>query len=260
MKRSLDMQKKTCSVCLLILLALFSSLFGCASKSGQFSRDFFTMDTVINITLFSDSAEQAKAALDAAEKEFFRVAALSDRFSKESDLTKINQNAGIAPVKVSDDVFQMVSDSLLWAGRTGGAFDIAIGPLMDLWDFEKENNSPPDTERVSDARAKCGYQNVIINADDKTVFLKNTGMVLDLGGVAKGYATDCAVSVLRQTGVKKRDYQRGRKRLYARRKSGRRAVLRRHPKPERHAGHFGSAAAFKQGGGVLWRLPAILYL
>ncbi|MCX7614536.1 MAG: FAD:protein FMN transferase [Clostridiales bacterium] len=188
--------------CLIVLASLFTLLFGCSSKNETYSRDFFTMDTVINITVYSNSEGEAKAALDAAEKEFFRISALSDRFSDKSDLSKVNKNAGKQAIKVSDDVFRMIDDSISWAKRTNGAFDIAVGPLMDLWGIEKGINIPPEKDKINEALKICGYQNVVINKKEKTVFLKQKDMILDLGGIAKGYATDCAATVLKKMGVK----------------------------------------------------------
>ncbi len=191
--------KRTSAI--LILTSLCVLLFACAPKTKPYTREFFTMDTVISLTVYSDRESEAKAAMDEAEKEFFRINALCDRFSAESDLGKINKNAGVQPVKVSDDVFLMITHALDWAERTGGAFDIAVGPLMDLWNFGKENNSPPDDEKINGARANCSYKNVMVDSGDKTVFLTQKGMILDLGGIAKGYATDRAASLLHEAGV-----------------------------------------------------------
>ncbi|MDP4108828.1 MAG: FAD:protein FMN transferase [Bacillota bacterium] len=186
----------------LLLLPMFLTLSACAPVNKAYNRQFFTMDTVIDLSVYSDSKSGVKTALDAAEKEFFRIAALCDRFSAGSEVSKINKNAGKEPVKVSDDVFLMISDSLSWANRTGGAFDITVGPLMDLWDFGKEKNSPPSEAEIKKALIKCGYGKVILNKNNKTVFLTQPGMALDLGGIAKGYATDRAASVLRKSGIR----------------------------------------------------------
>jgi len=167
------------------------------------------MDTLIQITVYSDDGQRGKEALDKAFAEFERISNLTDRFSKEgkntalsSDVIRINENAGIKPVQVSADTLKIIQRSLYYAQLSGGSFDITIGPIMDLWGFGKNEQHVPSDEQIKETLALVDYRKVIVDQDNGTVYLQKPGMSLDFGGVAKGYATEAAAKVLRESGIK----------------------------------------------------------
>jgi len=186
-----------------LLLSLFVfALVGCG-KTNQvaYKWDFFAMDTYITCQVLTEDEALAKAGLDGVEKAFLEIDRLTNRFDQKSDVSAVNKNAGIAPVKVSQDVFIIVQTAIEWSDKTDGAFNILIGSAMDLWGFGTEKPMVPAKEELAQALAETDYHKIVLNAEQSTLFLPDKGMVMDLGGVAKGYATDKAVAALKKLGI-----------------------------------------------------------
>lgn len=194
-------------ICLLVLLICW----GCGQKSTQlqaFKGERFIMDTLVEITVVCEDEQKGKAALEKAFSAFEKINDLTDRFPKYgqkvsavSDVIRINENAGSKPVVVSADTINIIQRSQYYAELSGGAFDITIGPVMDMWGFGKSGQQAPTDEEIKKALSLVDYRKVVLESTSSTGFLSNTGMSLDLGGVAKGYATDMAVKALRELGV-----------------------------------------------------------
>lgn len=160
------------------------------------------MDTYINCQVISADEAMAEAALDRVEATFIEIDRLTNRFQAESDIAAVNRNAGTAPVVVKDDVYRIVATALNWSEQTGGAFNILIGAAMDLWGFGSKQPRVPETGELAAILPLTDYHQVQMDDAKSTVFLPRQGMVIDLGGIAKGYATDKAVSVLRELGIR----------------------------------------------------------
>ncbi|MDD3653360.1 MAG: FAD:protein FMN transferase [Desulfotomaculaceae bacterium] len=175
----------------------------------EYTDERFQMDTLIQVTVFSDNEKTGREALGKAFHEFARINDLTDRFPKNrnnnavhSDVIRINENAGIKPVQVSTDTLNIVQRSLYYAELSGGAFDITIGPVMDLWGFGKEEQWVPSDEQINKALSLVDYRKIIVDPSGGTIYLQEPGMSLDLGGVAKGYATEEVGKILRELGIK----------------------------------------------------------
>ncbi|MCL1874056.1 MAG: FAD:protein FMN transferase [Clostridiales bacterium] len=188
----------------LILLLLISLLPACGSPKFYQSQ-FFAMDTLVEISLYAESPSRAQAAFAAAEAEFRRINDLCDRFAEKnlpdpakSDVWRINQAGGQA-VPVSPDTLAMVEGALEIGLESGGAFDITVGKLMDLWDFGGSPHKPGEAE-LAKALESVDYSLVRLDKQAGVVTVPD-GMVLDLGGVAKGYATEQAGAMLREQGI-----------------------------------------------------------
>lgn len=196
---------------LLIILVVIAAA-GCdAQPSGRqkISKDFFYMDTLINITVYSSDQVKGQEAVEKAAGEFQRINNLVGRFSgknlpdpQSSDVYRVNEKAGIEPVQVSNDTLAMVERAKYFTELSGGAFNFAIGPVMDLWCFGGEKCRVPTAAELKKTLALTNYREVVIDKIAKTIFLPKKGMIMDLGGVAKGYATDLAVKSLRSAGIK----------------------------------------------------------
>jgi Membrane-associated lipoprotein involved in thiamine biosynthesis len=194
-----------------IILGFLFVCAGCADKSvrvQEFSRENIVMDTLIKITVYAADPQLGEKALNEAFAEFSRINSLADRFSEKSlpdsetsDVYQINQNAQVKPVKVSDDILAMLDRSNYFANLSEGAFDVTIGPIMDLWGFKQTEHHLPSEKEIAEKLALVGYQRIVVDKEQKTVFLPEKGMELDLGGIAKGYATDMAVQRLRELGI-----------------------------------------------------------
>lgn len=182
----------------LLLLAVLSS----CTPGGErlFKKSRLSMDTIVTITVASSSETAAEAAIEKAFTETERLAALLSYFSENSEVTAINRSAGVRPVVVSRETFDLVEKALYVSEKTGGAFDITVGPLMDIWNFH-DGVLPPDSA-VQAKRMLAGYRDIKLDSVRKSVFLMRKGMKIDLGGIAKGYIADKVVEVLKKTGIK----------------------------------------------------------
>lgn len=179
---------------------LLSFMTGCISRAdGQHNKSFFAMDTIITFKVFGDRS--AKKAMDRA---IDRIKEIEDHMSpsrKDSDVSKINQAAGVEPVRVKDDTFYVIKKALDYGRLSHGLLDITIRPIVELWDITSDQAKVPSKEEVEEKLALVDYKKVILDEDKKTVFLENKDMGIDLGAIAKGYAADEAVRILREAGV-----------------------------------------------------------
>jgi thiamine biosynthesis lipoprotein len=120
-----------------------------------------------------------------------------------SELGEINQNAGKQAVPVSAELVALLQRALYFAEITDGAFNPAIGPLVKLWGVGTENAQVPTEDAIRASLPLTDYRDIEIDTDRQTVYLKHEGMSLDLGGIAKGYAADEAVKILKAAGIKR---------------------------------------------------------
>lgn len=157
------------------------------------------MGTTFRIVLYAADAATAKKAADAA---FARVAEIDNCMSdyKQTSelmlLCKAFATEVGEPRKVSDDLFFVLSKAEELSKRSDGAFDVTVGPVVQLWRHARRTQELPDPKEFAAARAKVGYQKVKLDAAKKTVQLTTPGMQLDLGGIAKGFAADEALKLL----------------------------------------------------------------
>lgn len=194
------LMKKIIIPFLLIVLFLIG---GCQKTTiDTYNQDFFAMDTYITVQIVTDDIKLAEAGFRAVEKAFLSIDHLTNRFQSDSEVTAVNEQAGIGPVQVSKDVFALVETSLEWSDKTEGVFNILVGSVMDLWGFGTENSRIPAEAELAAALDLMDLRAIILDDEKSTIYLPEKGMVLDLGGVAKGYATDKAVEVLNELGIK----------------------------------------------------------
>jgi len=140
------------------------------------------------------------------EKAFDRIEDIENKMSthiETSDVYLINQNAGIAPVVVSQDTFTVIQKALAVAELSDGAFDITVGPLVDAWGIGSDQARVPSQTEIDSLLPLIDYTQVILNEEDLSVYLPYEGMGIDLGGIAKGYAADEVAQILKDEGVKK---------------------------------------------------------
>jgi thiamine biosynthesis lipoprotein len=150
---------------------------------------------------FAQSQEHAEEACRAA---FKRVAELDDMMTDwrpQSELMRLCAKAGGPPVPVSEELFLVLQHAQEIARKSNGAFDVTIGPLIQLWREARKAKTLPTQERLAEAHARVGHQKMKLDAANRTVQLMVRGMKLDLGGIAKGYAADEAIRVLGEHGV-----------------------------------------------------------
>jgi thiamine biosynthesis lipoprotein ApbE len=118
-------------------------------------------------------------------------------YKPESPLSRINREAGLHPVSVDPELFTFIKRSLQYSQESNGAFDITVGPLMKAWGFFRGEGQLPSEGQLAAVRQRVGARHVILNENDRTIRFDVDGVQLDLGGIAKGYAVDRAVEILR---------------------------------------------------------------
>ena len=188
------------AACFLFLLA-YSYSFTQAEPLSRFEFSQPHMGTEFRLVLYARNAQSAAQASDAA---FKRISELDNRLSdyrETSELMSLCRQAGNGPVKVSDDLWRVLLEAQKYAERTGGAFDVTAGPLVRLWRRARRRGELPDPARLAQARELVGFDKLHVDERTQSVRLAKSGMLLDLGGIAKGYAADCALAVLKRHGI-----------------------------------------------------------
>lgn len=181
-------------------------LLGCATSRRETPLARFEfqqphMATLFTITLYAADETTAKRAATAA---FARVAHLNQMmtdYDPESELMRLSRSPVGVPVRVSDELFEILAESQRIAKFSGGAFDPTIGPVVRLWRRARRIEALPTPEQLAAARTGVGWEKLQLDARGKTVTLLAPNMQLDLGGIAKGYAADQALKTLRAHGI-----------------------------------------------------------
>jgi len=122
-------------------------------------------------------------------------------YKDDSEISQVNRDGFKRAVKVSEPTYEVLQKAVEFSKLTGGAFDITVGPLVDLWRSAEEANSVPTDAELAEARSRVGYDKLILDGNEMTVRFAVEGMRLDLGGIAKGYAIDRAVEAMRKEGA-----------------------------------------------------------
>lgn len=157
------------------------------------------MGTDIGILISAEDTRLARTAIQAGFAEIQRIDNLLTDW-RDSEFESINQNAGLTPTVVSTETFNLIRQAVRISKLSQGAFDISYAGVGALWDFKHPAPSIPNNEVISKALANVGYQKIVLNEIEQTVFLPHVGMRIGLGGIAKGYAVDRAVAVIKNMG------------------------------------------------------------
>jgi thiamine biosynthesis lipoprotein len=182
------------------------------SEAVSGNSELFYLDTYIEMTVYASNKQDCDAALSAAEAVFRRVHDLTSRFDDGSDVHRINTPPGAErPVKVNAETFAIIKAAIEYCEQSGGAFDIGIGAASELWEFKKSAESgepdvqddakPPDRALLSRAVSIGGYKKIVLREEDLAVDAP-PGLIIDLGGIAKGYAVHTAAETLKAHGIK----------------------------------------------------------
>ncbi|MDQ6707151.1 MAG: FAD:protein FMN transferase [Acidobacteriota bacterium] len=160
------------------------------------------MGTLIRIKLYAEDEKRASAAFSVAFERIRQLdEALSD-YKADSELNRMCETAAGGPVAISGDLFQVLAASQRLAKYSDGAFDVTLGPVIRLWREARKRREVPNAEDLREAGSRCGFRKLHLNARDRTVLLTASGMQLDLGGIAKGYAADQALKCLQSLGIR----------------------------------------------------------
>lgn len=159
------------------------------------------MGSRFDITVVSKDSIQANIAIKLAIAEISRIEKLISSWDSNSQTSKIIKNAGENPVKVDKELFDLIERSVAISNLTDGAFDISYASMDKIWKFDGSMKQMPSEEEIKDAVSKVGYQNIVLDKINQTVFLKLKGMKIGFGAIGKGYAADKAKDLLISKGV-----------------------------------------------------------
>jgi thiamine biosynthesis lipoprotein len=169
---------------------------------GVFKKELILMGNQFEITVVASNAEWAHERIDEAVNEIRRIENLLSTYKEDSETNLINDNAGIQPVKVSDEVYNLIERSIRISSITQGSFDISYGSIdKRLWNFDKTMTSLPGRSIAKKMVRLINYKNIVLDQINKTVFLKEKGMRIGFGGIGKGYAAEMAKAIMKKNGV-----------------------------------------------------------
>lgn len=172
-----------------------------ALQSSRFEFQQPQMGTTARVVLYANDEASARTLANLAFRRIAEIDARLSDYRQDSELMRLCARAGGPARRVSGDLFRVLAAAGRMAQRTGGAFDVTVGPVSRLWRRARATGEPPPAPALAQAKALVDYRNVELSATRRTVRLKRRGMILDLGGIGKGYAADQALALLRRHGA-----------------------------------------------------------
>lgn len=187
-----------------ILIGVTITAIPRAAAMERFEYTQTEMAVPFKIVLYTSDATTASEAAKAAFDRIHALNGVLSDYDPQSELRRLcDTSAEGNPVRVSDDLWRVLTRSQEIAERSKGAFDVTVGPIVRLWRSARHTKELPSARSLNRARAKVGYRLMRLHENDKTVELLRPKMRLDLGGIAKGYAVDEAMKVLRKRGIER---------------------------------------------------------
>ena len=187
---------------LIVMTGTFSGLSP-GTRLTRFEFSQIQMGTKFTIILYAPDSRTASIAADAAFKRVEELDGIMSDYRPTSELMKLCNEPRGQWVKVSSHLFFVLSQSQELARQTGGAFDVTVGPLVRLWRRARRTAQMPDALSLARAIDLVGHNKLELNRKTHSVRLRKAGMLLDLGGIAKGYAADQAMAVLKRNGIRR---------------------------------------------------------
>lgn len=160
------------------------------------------MGTDFEISVVAPTEEIGYINIDEAVSEIKRIEAMISSWNENSETSEINRNAGIAPVEVSKELFQLIERAKKISEITDGAFDISYASMDNIWKYNGTMNRMPTKIEIRTSVEKIGYGKILLDVDQQTVFLSEEGMRIGFGAIGKGYAADMAKELLMSKGVR----------------------------------------------------------
>ncbi len=159
------------------------------------------MGTFARIIAVAADSDTAGRCIESAFAEIKRIDKLMSDHKSDSEISELNRDGFKRAVTVSKPTYEVLQRSIEFSKPSGGAFDVTVGPLVDLWHSAGEVNSLPTDEELRQARSKVGYDKLILDANEESIRFAVDGMRVDLGGIAKGYALDKAIETIKKGGA-----------------------------------------------------------
>jgi thiamine biosynthesis lipoprotein len=173
------------------------------------------MGTVFTVAVYGRDRTFLAEVVEEVFEEVDRLDEQMSNYKPESELSAINREAASHPVVVEPGLFHLLEISVHRSEETDGAFDITVGPLMKSWGFFRGRARLPTPAEISQVLKRVGYQHLKLDAERRTIRFDEAGVEIDLGGIAKGYAVDRAVQILRSNGITSALVSSGTSSIYA---------------------------------------------
>lgn len=187
------------ALCFFFITLMLSS---CNSAPAEYSRTSFAFDTYVTFRIFKTNGSSSPDAIcDSAISMLNDLEEKISAVKENSEISKLNKLAASSPVKVDEQIFWLIRNSVDLSILTNGAFDITLGKISELWGFHTDDPQKPDFNKISALAAKDNYKNIEFDDDNHTIAFKNDSFKLDLGAVGKGYALDMLNELLKESGV-----------------------------------------------------------
>ena len=172
----------------LILIFILTSVFAFGQVTHK--RKLYMLGSPFEMTVVAKDTVQANIYIDMAVAEVKRIENLISDWIPTTQISQVSKNAGIQPVKVDKEVYDLVQRALKISQLTSGAFDISYASMDKIWKFDGSMKAMPTPEAIKQSVARIGYQKIVLDAKAQTIYLKEKGMKLGLGGIGQGYIAD----------------------------------------------------------------------
>lgn len=189
------------ALCFVTIGLLLVTASGARRELIRYEDSRVSMACVYNIVAYGADEQSLRQIVNEAFDEVDRIDCLMSHYKPDSPLSRLNREAAQKAVQVTPELFNFIAECLRYSRASAGAFDITVGPLMKAWGFFRGEGRMPSAEELATARRAIGYQHLVLNAAERTIRFDQAGVALDLGGIAKGYAIDRVVALLKQRDV-----------------------------------------------------------
>ena len=190
------------------MILIFGSVTGVTSLSAQdptkeYTKTSLKMGSHFEVIAVDSDSIRALQAIELAYQEIDRIEKLISSWQATSQTTRINKAAGISPVVVDQELYNLIYRCLKISRLTQGAYDISFAGMGDIWEFNgQELEELPDSAQVAVASGLVNYKNVMLDRDQHSVFLTQPGMKIGFGSIGKGYAANRAMEIMKQHGIR----------------------------------------------------------
>ncbi len=194
---------RVCKIYYRYLLLIFLSILLQHGPQAQVlqKRSMTLMGSRFQVTIIGRDSLDAQQKIDAVRAEIVRIENLISEWNPATQISLVNKNAGIKPVKVDQEVLALTQRALYFSEQSAGAFDISIVAMDKIWQFDGRMDSMPTAASIQRSVAQVGYRDIEIDTTNSTIFLKRPGMEIGFGSIGKGYAADRARALMLAMGV-----------------------------------------------------------
>lgn len=170
------------------LIFLLTSVFAFGQVTHK--RKLYMLGSPFEMTVVAKDTIQGNIYIDIAVAEVKRIENLISDWIPTTQISQVSKNSGIQPVKVDKEVYDLVERAIKVSQLTSGAFDISYASMDKIWKFDGSMKEMPTLEAIKQSVARIGYQKIVLDAKAQTIYLKEKGMKLGLGGIGQGYIAD----------------------------------------------------------------------